>query len=42
MSKAPNTKIIDEKGMPRHMYHGVEHTTLKGKPYRFTKYLGVN
>jgi hypothetical protein len=40
MSKAPNTKVIDEKGMPRHMYHGAGRH--KGKPRRFTTFKGVN
>lgn len=41
MSKAPDTKVIDEKGMPRHMYHGSGRTN-KGKPRRFTTFNGVN
>lgn len=39
---APNTKVVDENGMPRHMYHGEESRNFKGKPYRYTTYEGVN
>lgn len=37
--KAPDTKVIDENGMPLHMYHGI---TDRHNWKRFQQYRGVN
>lgn len=42
-TKAPDTKVIDENGMPLHMYHGTGIDVYNNyKPKRFTRYEGVN
>lgn len=42
-TKAPDTKVIDENGMPLHMYHGTGIDVYNNyKPNRFTRYEGVN
>jgi hypothetical protein len=43
ITKAPDTKIVDEFGMPKHMYHGRPVVTqYKGENPMFTKFEGVN
>lgn len=41
-TKAPDTKVVDENGMPLHMYHGLLDRTSPEKAIKFNKYEGVN